>query len=237
MIAVQEPDGTAVPSKTGTVAFGKVTKGTTQRHTLTLRNRGPLALTRIAAALSGTTPAAFKIEGLTVTSLAPGASTSFTIAYQPLELKAHAAVLRLTSSDIYQPTYDILLSGTGVAPLVPEIVVLQGTGAGSNLKDNRSTRDFGIIKVGRSSPEMIFKIKNTGTAPLKNLRVTVSGMQALDFKVVRAPSQTLSPGSTTQFRVIYKPAKPIVSRALLKIASNDADENPFRVKVTGEGTK
>jgi hypothetical protein len=37
--------------------------------------------------------------------------------------------------------------------------------------------------------------------------------------------------------VVFKPGKAITSKALLKIASNDKDENPFRVKLTGKGKK
>jgi len=131
---------------------------------------------------------------------------------------------------------DLTVSAVFVAT-VPEIVVEQGKGTGKNLTDNKSKRDFGVVKVRKSGKPMLFTIRNIGTAKLTNVRVTLSGKQAKDFKVVMNPARTVAAGEKTQFKVVYKPAKAITSKALLKIASNDKDENPFRVKLSGKGRK
>ena len=77
----------------------------------------------------------------------------------------------------------------------------------------------------------------TSTAPLNKVKVTLSGKQARDFKVVNKPSTSVKPGKSTQFRVVYKPRKAATSRALLKISSNAKDKSPFRVKLRGKGRK
>jgi YD repeat-containing protein len=235
MIVVLDEKDKPLPAGKGTLAYGKVQMGKTVRKTVTIRNRGPLNLTGIRASVGGKAGKLFKVEGLKVTSLAAGKSTTFTVVYSPKDAKAHKALLTIASSDVHVPKYGIALTGTGMKELKPEIAVLQGSGAKKNLKDNKSTRDFGVVKVSASSKPMVFTIKNTGTAPLKKVKVTLSGKQARDYKVVKQPSKSVKPGKSTQFKVVFKPGKPTTSKALLKIASNDKDENPFRVKLTGKG--
>ena len=52
---------------------------------------------------------------------------------------------------------------------------MQGKGPGKELKDNKSTRNFGLVKLRKSSKAMVFTIRNTGTAPLNKVRVTLRG--------------------------------------------------------------
>lgn len=118
-----------------------------------------------------------------------------------------------------------------------EINVIQGSGPEKNLQDNESTRSFGPVTVGRKSRPMIFVIKNDGNAALENLNVTLKGARAIDFKIVKKPAASLAPGMSSQFKVIYKPTKKRISKAVLRISSNDKDENPFRVSLVGNGVK
>jgi hypothetical protein len=119
----------------------------------------------------------------------------------------------------------------------PEIKVMQGTGPKKNLKDNVSTRNFGRVTVGKKSKAMVFSIKNDGTATLEDLNVTLKGALAIDFQIVKKPAMSLAPGMSSQFKVIFKPAKKRISKAVLHISSTDADENPFRVSFEGIGVK
>jgi autotransporter-associated beta strand protein len=123
------------------------------------------------------------------------------------------------------------------APAAPEITVHQGTGAKKILKDIKSKRSFGSVPVGKASKVMVFTIKNDGTARLKNLKVSLKGAQARYFKLVKAPARSVAPGKNTQFKLMYKPDRVNTSKATLQIASNDKDENPFRVKLTGQGVR
>jgi hypothetical protein len=51
------------------------------------------------------------------------------------------------------------------------------------------------------------------------------------------PKTSLAPGSSTTFKVIFKPSAKGTRKANIHIKSNDADENPFDIKLTGQGVK
>lgn len=114
---------------------------------------------------------------------------------------------------------------------VPDISVQQP--AGSQLADGSSKKSFGTAKLGKKGVSKTFTIKNTGSAPLNNLAVALTGKHKKDFKVT-APSKTsLAPGASTTFKVTFKPKTKGTRNALLQISSNDKDENPFDITVTG----
>jgi hypothetical protein len=112
----------------------------------------------------------------------------------------------------------------------PEIVVEQGVG----LTSGAATVDFGGAVVGGSS-QRTFTIRNFGNQNLTGLAVTMDGPNAADFTLTASPAGTLNPGSSTTFTLRFSPATAGTRRAVLHIASNDADENPFNITLTGSG--
>lgn len=48
---------------------------------------------------------------------------------------------------------------------------------------------------------------------------------------------SLAPGASTTFKVTFKPTAAGTRKAAIHIESNDADENPFDIKLGGEGVK
>lgn len=116
----------------------------------------------------------------------------------------------------------------------PEIVVQQP--AGSGLVDGKAKRTFGTVKVGRASVAKVFTIRNSGGATLTGLAVSKNGAHARDF-ITTAPMKTrLLPGESTTFKVTFKPGAKGTRNAAIHIKSNDADENPFDVSVSGLGS-
>lgn len=114
----------------------------------------------------------------------------------------------------------------------PEIVVQQP--AGSGLADG-AKKSFGTVGVGKAGVAKTFTIKNSGTAKLAGLAITKNGTNAADF-VVTAPAKTsLAPGGTTKFKVTFKPKAKGTRAAAIHIKSNDADENPFDIRLGGAG--
>ncbi|GAA5120447.1 choice-of-anchor D domain-containing protein [Luteolibacter yonseiensis] len=115
----------------------------------------------------------------------------------------------------------------------PEIVVRQPENI--SLKDGSARKNFGTLPVGQNSPR-IFTIRNTGTKSLTGIKITINGPHARDFTFTK-PDATVPPGDFTTFTVTFKPAKPGTRTAALHIRSNDKDENPFDIKLTGLGKK
>jgi hypothetical protein len=115
----------------------------------------------------------------------------------------------------------------------PEISVQQP--AGSEMKDGVAKRTFGTISLGKTSSSKVFRIKNKGYADLTGLRVTKIGTNVSDFIVGPLNVVRLGPGAVTIFKVQFKPTARGIRKAALRISSNDANENPFDIVVTGEG--
>lgn len=114
----------------------------------------------------------------------------------------------------------------------PEIDVRED---GVKLADGKAKSDFGSVKTGRKSGAKTYKITNKGKASLKNIKVTTGGTKPGDFLITKPTAASLAPGKSTSFTVTFKPTGKGIRNAALKIASNDANENPFDVKLTGVG--
>lgn len=122
-----------------------------------------------------------------------------------------------------------------VMPL-PEIAVFDGTGtAGAERTDNVGTVAFGSVNTGSSSAAQTFTIQNTGTGELLDLAVTVSGEDDADFTVGSLSAVNLAPNDTATFTVTFSPTSAGLKEAVINIASNDPDENPFEINVSGTG--
>lgn len=78
-----------------------------------------------------------------------------------------------------------------------------------------------------------FTIRNTGNGPMTGLGITFDGPDATMFSVITAPSAPLAPGSNTTFRILFRPSSSGTKAATLHIASNDLDENPFDIILSG----
>lgn len=119
------------------------------------------------------------------------------------------------------------------APGGPDISVVQG---GKDLIDGKSKSDFGAVKVGKSGTIRKFTIKNTGTAALKNLSIAKTGANAGDFTVGTPGKTSIPAGGSTTFTVVFKPKAKGTRKAAIAIRSNDKDESPFNIGLTGEGS-
>jgi len=92
--------------------------------------------------------------------------------------------------------------------------------------------DFGLFTEGGSS-DREFTIRNPGGDLLTLSGVTFSGTHAADFTVTAGPPASLATGTAGILNVRFQPATAGIRSATLEIASNDADENPFLIELTG----
>jgi hypothetical protein len=108
--------------------------------------------------------------------------------------------------------------------------------AGSNLTTGVSRKSFGTRPVGGSGLTRTFTLRNDGPELLTGLAVTTDGPHAADFKAT-PPATTLAPGESTTCKVTFTPTATGTRNAAIHIKSNDADENPFDIAVSGTGVK
>lgn len=115
----------------------------------------------------------------------------------------------------------------------PEIAVEQP--AGTNLSDGAANIDFGSVETAGGSAVRTFTVKNASTANLVGLVVSRDGVNGGEFIVTQPGTSILGPGASTTFAVTFAPSGPGLRTATLHVASNDADENPFDISLSGTG--
>jgi len=115
----------------------------------------------------------------------------------------------------------------------PEIAVEQP--AGTDLTDGGATISFGSVNAGSSDAPLSFTVRNTGNADLTGLSLAKTGTHNADYTFGSLGSTTLAPGTSTTFTVTFTPGAPGTRTAAIQIASNDANENPFDINLTGTG--
>jgi len=232
-IALEEPVGINLSDRSSR-DFGSVNLGNASApRTFTIRNLGTAPLSDLTISKAGANSSDFLIDttGLAPT-LPPGASTSFSVMFSPSGSGSRSASLQVTSNDSDENPFDVAIVGVGV--VVPEIAVEQQ--GGINLADGTSTISFGNVGLGGNSPSISFTIRNTGTAILNALTLGKSGVNTSEFLInTSGMAQSLSPGEETSFSLVFAPGDLGPRSATLQIGSNDGDENPFDLALSGTG--
>lgn len=232
-ISVEQSGGVEVADG-GSVAFGSLATGANTTRTFTIRNTGYLDLTGLTITTDGANAADFTVTASPVAPLGPDGTTTFTVKFAPTTAGAKTAAIHIASNDSDEPSYDITLTGSAFVN-APEISVQQPVG--SELVDGKTKKSLGTVKIGKKSAAKTFTVKNVGTANLTGLAITVKGKQAKEFTVSKLSKTTLAPGATTTFKVTFAPTKKGTRNAAIQLKSNDANENPFDIPVTGSGAK
>ncbi|MFO1481863.1 MAG: ELWxxDGT repeat protein [Verrucomicrobiaceae bacterium] len=113
-----------------------------------------------------------------------------------------------------------------------EIVVEQPDGTG--LTDGSSTISFGSVAIGGSSTRT-FTIRNVAsTGTLTGMALSKDGAAAADYTLGTLGATSLAPGESTTFNVTFSPSSGGTRSSALHIASNDGDENPFDIVLSGD---
>lgn len=164
--------------------------------------------------------ATIEINGVTATSGVLSANI-------PLNHGPNTINVKVTAADgLSSRTYTIAVERAQP----PEIVVEHG--AAVDVPDGGSL-DFGLLAVG-TNRSITLTVKNTGPGLLSGIKITKSGTSAGSFAITSNPASTVNPGGTTTFTLKFAPTSIGTKTALIRLANNDADENPFDITVTGE---
>ncbi len=116
---------------------------------------------------------------------------------------------------------------------VPEIAVFDGNStAPADTRTDNTVFNFGAQLLG-SNVSRTFTIQSVGTSTLNGIGVSLGGTGQFNFSPSGASS--LTAGASTTFTVTFSPTMEGVQSRTVLIASNDADENPFEIQITGEG--
>jgi len=101
-----------------------------------------------------------------------------------------------------------------------------------------STYNFGSVVNGQSGSAITFSIQNLGSAELNltGTPIDKTGTNQGDYAVTQPGQTTVASCGTVTFNITFTAGGIGTRTAQISIASNDADENPYTIQLTGEGT-
>jgi hypothetical protein len=231
-LVVEDADGKLI-SHSAKLPFGSVASGKFRKRTITLRNQSDgVALSSISASIGGRDAPSFSVVSNPPETIAHASSGIFSVRFSPDTPGQKTATLSIFSNDTGYTPYEIQLTGTCTSP-TSEIAIQQPSR--SDLVDGLAKKSFGTVKVGEQGAAKTFTIRNIGSATLSKLAISKDGMHGGDFIVDPLAKNSIPPGGSITFKAIFQPKAKGVRNAALHIKSNDTDESPFDIKLTGTG--
>ncbi len=240
-------DGDVSPSAADSTNFGSVEVGNTQLVTFTIYNTGPATLNLTGSwpliTIGGTHAGDFSVYSAPSSTIAPGASSSFQIAFDPITSGTRSASLTVANNDLNESSYYFDIEGTGTYanPPLSEINIqgnLISIPDGDSSPNTSDGTDFGSIAVDGATTSQTFTIDNDGTEDLlltSSTIVVIDGAHATDFSVSQQPSSPVAPNGTVTFIIAFDPSEGGTRSAYVSIENNDSDESPYTFTLQGTG--
>jgi uncharacterized delta-60 repeat protein len=220
-------NGDMTPGAADGTDFGSVFVSTSPiSRTFAVRNDG----TAIATFGAVTVPTGYTLTEALSSSLAPGASDTFTVRLDTSTAGTKSGDVSFTTGGLGEYPFNFRI--TGAVLLWPDIQV---RGNWISISDGDTTpsaadfTDFGTVIQGASGVTRVFLVDNLGGSTLTLGPVSVP----TGYTLTQGPPATLVPGVTDSFVVRLDTATAGTKTGDISIATNDPDENPFNFRITG----
>ncbi|MCB0298561.1 MAG: choice-of-anchor D domain-containing protein, partial [Calditrichaeota bacterium] len=201
------------------VSFGDVAIDTAAFSNVSVSNTGTTPLTVTNTDLSGADFASFSLPNLVAPFVInPNETKQLTVRFAPRITGAKSASLTIKSTAFNSDSVTVSLSGNGVGE--PDIAAVP------------TQLDFGNVDLGQSSV-LNSVISNVGLVDLNISSVVVSGANFTEFSIISSVSQVLAPGESDTLKIAFTPGSAGSKTASIVIASNDPDENPLNIPLSG----
>lgn len=236
-IGVTAPDITVTDSVAPVddlqVPFGSITEMTITDQVVTVTNGGnaDLAVGNVATANPLVAPFSVVNDNCSTQTITPTASCTFTVRFEPTASGAFNDSLDIPSDDADENPVTVSVSGTGTPAPVPDITVTDSIAPVSDLQI-----PFADLTEGGSTDQTV-TVTNDGNADLALGNIGVADSLAAPFSLLNdtCSSQTLTATASCTFMVRFAPTAAGTSNDSLDIPSDDPDENPITVNVSGTG--
>lgn len=219
---VAAPAAPSIALSPASLTFPTVTLGGTAQQTTQLQNTGTAPLNVTGISLCAGTSSEFSWSPAAPLTVAPGGSTTLTVTYAPLAAGTDTGCLAIASNDPANPTVNLDLSATAVAPTAPAIAL------------DPASLAFGNVTVGGTGT-MTTQVRNTGTATLNVTGIARCSGTSAEFAWSPAAPLTVAPGESTTLTVTYTPTSAGADTGCLSLASNAAT-SPTELQLSGTGT-
>jgi trimeric autotransporter adhesin len=233
-------DGATTTSTITDTDFGivTVTSGNAVK-TFTIQNAAGATSNLIISSISisGANAADFSYTAPGSSNLAPGASTTFTVTFDPTVQGTRNATVNINTNDSDETPYDFAVSGVGSDTEID----IQGNATsiadGDITPSTSDNTNFGSAEITLGSVVNTFTIYNTGTSSLTLTSATIGGTSASSFSFAGLTfPTTVVPGSSVTFTITFNPSTTGTKNATISIANNDTNENPYDFSIQGTGT-
>ncbi|MFQ5640305.1 MAG: choice-of-anchor D domain-containing protein, partial [bacterium] len=216
------PDIAAIPTL---INFGNTNVGSSKEKSFKLLNEGPADLEVSSTQLAGSNASEFEVSNADAPFvLQPGESRDITVFFKPNTGGEKTARIKFFSNDPDENPFLVKFRGTSLGePGVPDIAV------------KPDSLDFGDVDVG-TELDLKIMVSNEGSADLEVSATDLTGADTDQWTVTKGAAPfTLAPGDSQEVTVCFNPTSAGAKNATLQILSNDPDENPFDVPLTGNG--
>lgn len=207
--------------------FARVRVGRDSTLVTVLRNSGDADLVISSLSFGGSNPQEFSLVSpplLPAVIPVGNDSLPLRVRFAPTAVANVSASLLIESNDPDANPLSVGLSGEGVLP---------------DIAAQPQALDFREVVVGRDSLLSI-QLINQGGATLTVSDTAISGVNADQFQLLEIPALpfTIPPdGGSLELTMRFAPLSPGPKFASLDIFSDDPDENPLQVSLTGIGTQ
>lgn len=166
--------------------------------------------------------------------------TYFEIVFTPGSEGTKTATVSIANDDADENPYIFVIAGNGVPP-VPEMNIHEywsglSIADGDNTPLGEDGTDFVDVAIGSPHGVVNYYICNSGSA---DLHLTGAPLVELtgdaDFSVTYDPDNVISISDCTRFQITFSPTSAGVKTAMVSIANEDADENPYDFSIQGTG--
>jgi hypothetical protein len=171
----------------------------------------------------------FSLTAIPSNTINPSSSSFFTFRYLPTEVGTHSTIVTIANNDLDENPYTFTVTALATSIATPKIQITKS----SQVLLHNNTIDFGGMSVGGLPIDVTFTITNIGDSDL-----TISGVSLsnnTDFTIVSSPTTPVTPGSTTNVTVRFNAPNASTFTDTLTIVSNDSNNSPFVINLTGKG--
>ena len=216
--------------------LGKLFIGTSEIVELLIKNEGETSLYINDINYSGNLSQFSREEPDIPTILAKDEYTTLRIIFHPDSTGTYELEVSFVTNDPDENDFTVTITGEGNATPEPDIKISTGN---MEILPGITSYDFGYVQKTMESEPVSFKIENTGNEDLKIYSINTTGTDNTDFILdTQNVQETISPGDSTLFYIIFKPSTEGEKIASVIISTNDPDnqEQTFIFEIKGMGT-